>query len=141
MSREIILAAIPHRPPFLLIDEVVEQTDERIICRKRFTGEEPFYQGHYPGHPLTPGVLLCEAAIQAGAVLLARHIDHSAGLPVVTRMNDVRFKSMVKPPATVELEVTLTDRVSRAFFLSAKVTCDGRLAVRFDFACTLAEAR
>ena len=74
MSHEDILIAIPHREPFLLVDEIVEQTDNRIVCRKRFTGNEFWYAGHYPKFPLTPGVLLVEAAMQAGAVLIASRV-------------------------------------------------------------------
>ena len=66
MSLDAIQAAIPHREPFLLLDEVVEQATDRIVCRKNFRGDEFWYQGHYPGYPLTPGVLLCEAAMQGG---------------------------------------------------------------------------
>ena len=140
MSLAEIEAAIPHRPPFLLLDEIVEREENRIVCRKRFTGEEYFYAGHYPGYPLTPGVLLCEAAMQAGVVLLAGHVSAAADrVPVATRMNDVRFKRMVRPGETIEIEVELTERLADAFFLKAKVNCDGKLAVRLEFACTLAE--
>ncbi len=138
MSREAILRAIPHRPPFLLLDEIVEQSDSRIVCRKTFSGDEEFYQGHYPGYPLTPGVILCEAAMQAGAVLLSQFVAGDAGVPVATRMNDVRFKKMVRPGDTIELEVDLKERLANAFFLTAKVTCGGQVAVRFEFACTMA---
>lgn len=138
MSREAILAAIPHRDPFLLLDEIVQQQEARIICRKRFTGEEYFFAGHYPRFPLVPGVILCEAAMQAGAVLLARLVDPAAGgVPVATRMNEVRFKQMVRPGDEIEIEVQLTERLANAFFLSAKVTVAGKVAVRFEFACTL----
>ncbi len=133
-----IHAAIPHREPFLLIDEIVSRTETRIVCRKRFTGDEYFYAGHYPNFPLTPGVLLCEAAMQAGAVLLSAIISaDSNSVPVATRMNDVRFKRPVRPGETIEIEVELTERLADAFFLKAKVTCEGKIAVRFDFACTL----
>ena len=70
MNREQILRAIPHRDPFLLVDAVVEQDESRIVCTKTFSGKEDFFAGHYPGYPLVPGVLLCEAAMQAGAILL-----------------------------------------------------------------------
>lgn len=136
-----IEAAIPHRPPFLLIDEIVERDDKRIVCRKTFRPDEYFYAGHYPHYPLTPGVLLCEAAMQAGAVLLSGQAAAAADgrrVPVATRMNDVRFKRMVRPGDTVEIEVVLNERLANAFFLSAKVSTGGKLAVRFDFACTLA---
>jgi 3-hydroxyacyl-[acyl-carrier-protein] dehydratase len=133
-----IHAAIPHRPPFLLVDEIIERDERRIVCRKRFTGDEDFFQGHYPGFPLVPGVLLCEAAMQAGAILLAAHLEGQQGVPVATRMNDVRFKRMVRPGETIELTVDLTERLADAFFLKAKVTVEGQIAVRLEFACTLA---
>lgn len=140
MSRQEIYDAIPHREPFLLVDEIVQRSDARIVCTKVFTGEEDFFAGHYPDFPLVPGVLLCEAAMQCGAILLARHLAGADGkVPVATRMNDVRFKRMVRPGETIRMEVELTERLAGAFFLKAKVTVDGKVAVRFEFACTAAE--
>ena len=137
MSSQEILDAIPHRDPFLLVDEVLERSDTRIVGRKTFTGEEWFFAGHYPGHPLVPGVLLCEAAMQCGAILLSRHLaGDGAKVPVATGMNDVRFKRMVRPGETICMEVELTERLADAFFLKAKVTVDGKVAARFEFACT-----
>lgn len=133
-----IHAAIPHRAPFLFIDEVVERDDGRIVCRKTFRGDEFFYQGHYPQFPITPGVLLCEAAMQAGALLLSGRFGNKSGVPVATRMNDVRFKRVVRPGETIEIEVELVERLAEAFFLKAKVSCERRIAVRLEFACTLA---
>ncbi len=138
MSLAEIEAAIPHRSPMLLVDEIVSRTDATIVCRKTFRADEFFFQGHYPGHPLVPGVILCEAAMQAGAILLSAYLRDGTGVPVATRLNDVKFKKMVRPGETIELAVTLNERVSEAFFLTAKVTCDGKVAARFDFACTLA---
>jgi 3-hydroxyacyl-[acyl-carrier-protein] dehydratase len=142
MTREQILQAIPHRDPFLLVDEIVEQDENRIVCVKTFSGREEFFAGHYPGYPLVPGVLLCEAAMQAGAILLSRHFAAEPGgrVPVATRMNDVRFKRMVRPGETIRMEVVLVERLADAFFLKAKSTVDGKVAVRFEFACTAAEA-
>jgi len=141
MSREQILKAIPHRDPFLLVDEIVDWSDSRIECTKRFTGDEDFFAGHYPDFPLVPGVLLCEAAMQCGAILLSRHFaDVEDKVPVATRMNDVRFKRIVRPGETIRMEIELTEQLASAFFLKAKVTVDGKVAVRFQFACTAAPA-
>jgi 3-hydroxyacyl-[acyl-carrier-protein] dehydratase len=142
MSLDYIKAAIPHREPFLLLDEFVERNEKRIVCRKRFTGDEFWYRGHYPDFPLTPGVLLCEAAMQAGAVLLSNYANAGqGGVPVVTRMNNVKFKAMVRPGDTVDLEVELVERMADAFFMNAKVTTGGKVAVTFDFACKMAQQK
>jgi 3-hydroxyacyl-[acyl-carrier-protein] dehydratase len=141
MTLAAIKSAIPHREPFLLVDEIVAQTDNRIVCRKRFTGDEFWYRGHYPKFPLTPGVVLVEAAMQAGAVLLAKFSAESAGgVPVATRINNVKFKTMVLPGDTIEMEVELVERIADAFFLNAKVTNGGKTAVTFDFACKIAQS-
>jgi 3-hydroxyacyl-[acyl-carrier-protein] dehydratase len=138
MSLAEIHAAIPHRTPFLLVDEIVSRNSSAITCRKTFRPNEYFFAGHYPDFPLVPGVLLCEAAMQAGAILLHHIIEHKHDrMPVVTRMNEVRFKRIVRPGETIEIEVVLRERLSDAFFLNAKVTCEGKLAVRLEFACTL----
>lgn len=139
MSLEAIKAAIPHREPFLLLDEIVEQDEDRIVCKKTFSGDEFWYAGHYPHFPITPGVLLCEAAMQAGAVLLSKKIDPTGdAVPVATRANNVQFKTMVRPGDTVLIEAVFVEKLANAFFMNAKITVDGKVAVRFDFACTLA---
>ncbi len=131
--------AIPHREPFLLVDEIVSRDERRIVCRKRFSGDEFFYRGHYPNYPLTPGVLLCEAGMQAGAVLLSQFATGTQKVPVATRINDVRFKRMVRPGQTIDIEVELNERLADAFFLTAKISVEGKIAARFEFACTLAD--
>jgi 3-hydroxyacyl-[acyl-carrier-protein] dehydratase len=141
MSLEQIKAAIPHREPFLLIDEIVEQEKSRIVCRKHFTGDEFWYAGHYPDFPITPGIILCEAAMQAGAVLLAQHVGAAMdAVPVATRANNVQFRQMILPGDSVDIEVELVERLADAFFMKTKVTntSTGKLACRFEFACTLA---
>lgn len=134
-----IEAAIPHRPPMLLVDAIVRQDEKSIRCTKSFRAEEFFFQGHYPGQPIVPGVILCEAAMQAGAILLSGFLEGTEGVPVATRLDAVKFKQIVRPGDTVELDVTLNERLQDAFFLSAKVLLGGKLAARLDFACTLAK--
>ena len=123
----------------LLLDEIVERHEDRILCRKLFLAEEFFFQGHYPDFPIVPGVILCEAAMQAGAVLLSKQVTAGKKLPLAGRLNDVKFKKIVRPGETIEIEATLTERIRDAFFLSAKVSVEGKLAVTLSFAVTLAE--
>jgi 3-hydroxyacyl-[acyl-carrier-protein] dehydratase len=138
MTLEAIKAAIPHREPFLLLDEIVEQSESRIVCRKRFTGDEFWFRGHYPGYPITPGVLLCEAGMQAGAVLLSRMVSDQPDLvPLAGRVNNVQFKQLVRPGDTIDIEAEFVERVSKAYFLKARVLKDGVVACRLDFACTM----
>lgn len=137
-SLEKIHAAIPHRPPMLLVDEIVSQDENNIVCRKMFHADEYFFQGHYPDHPLTPGVILCESAVQSGAVLLAGTMSQTGGVPVLTRMGDVKFKRMVHPGDTIENHVRLDEVVSNAYYLTAQIKCEGKLVARLSFTCTLA---
>lgn len=139
MSRSEIEAAIPHRPPMLLVDEILRRDAQSIVCQKTFHADEFFFQGHYPGQPIVPGVILCEAAMQAGAVLLASFLEGVPGVPVATRLDGVKFKQIVRPGDRVEFHVTLNERLQDAFFLSAKVLLAGKVAARLDFACTLAQ--
>jgi 3-hydroxyacyl-[acyl-carrier-protein] dehydratase len=139
MSLAEIEASIPHRKPMLLIDEIVERGADRIVCSKTFLPDEFFFQGHYPGHPLVPGVILCEAAMQAGAVLLSKIAAVADGVPVAGRLSDVKFKRMIHPGDTVLIEAVLNERMKDAFFLSAKVTHEGKLAVTLNFAVTVAK--
>jgi 3-hydroxyacyl-[acyl-carrier-protein] dehydratase len=139
MTQDEIYAAIPHRPPFLLVDEIVRRDEQRIVCRKTFRPDEWYFAGHYPGHPIVPGVILCEAAMQAGAILLSRFTPPlDRGLPVAARMNEVRFKRVVRPGETIEMEVEMTHSTRKAWFLKAKVTCAGQVAARLEFACAIA---
>lgn len=139
MSLEQIQKVIPHRKPMLLVDEVVEQTDKIIVCRKTFSSDEFFLQGHFPNFPLVPGVILCECCLQSGAILLSQFTPQDGSVvPVATRLDGVKFKKMVRPGDTVTIEVSLNDVVSSAYFMTGKVTVDGKLAARLDFACSVA---
>ena len=140
MSLESIHAAIPHRAPMLLVDEIVSQEEDSIVCRKSFSADEFFFQGHYPDQPIVPGVILCEATVQSGAILLSSKMKQQSGVPVLTRMTDVKFKNMVKPGDTIEMSVKIDDIVSSAFYLTGVAKVNGKVAARLSFTCTVAEA-
>ena len=140
LDKTAIQELIPHRPPMLLIDEVISRDADSLVARKTYLPEEFFFQGHYPGQPIVPGVILCETCMQAGAILLSAFAQEENGVPVATRLNEVKFKRMVRPNETVSIEVKLNERLADAFFLTAKMTCEGKLCTRFEFACTLAPA-
>jgi 3-hydroxyacyl-[acyl-carrier-protein] dehydratase len=148
MSNEEIERRIPHRKPMLLVDEIVSRDDTNIVCKKTFHPDEFFVQGHFPDQPIVPGVIQCECCLQAGAILLSANADSasegsasegSGGMvPVATRMDSVKFKRMVRPGDTVEIQVTLNDQVSNAYFMTGKMMLNGKLAARLDFACSIA---
>lgn len=139
LTIEQIREAIPHRDPFLWIDEVTELDDKRIVARKFLSPELDVFCGHYPNFPVLPGVLQCEAAFQAGAILISRLQAVAAGqVPVVTRVNNVKFRHMLRPGDTMEMEVELTERLQNAYFLTGKVSSSGQVAARLEFACTAA---
>lgn len=135
---------IPHRPPFLFVDEIVEAAESRIVTRVRANPEADFFRGHYPGQPVMPGVLLCECCFQAGAILIAQRLgalEARRGVPVVTRIADARFRQMVRPGDVLTVEVTIDDVLDTAFFLTGRVSVEGKIALRVTFACTETEGK
>ncbi|MFM7038721.1 MAG: 3-hydroxyacyl-ACP dehydratase FabZ family protein [Planctomycetaceae bacterium] len=141
MNRAEIEQCIPHRDPFLWLDEVTEMSSSRIVARKHLSEQLPVFQGHYPNFPVFPGVLQCESCFQAGAVLISRLVPTGTNeVPVVTRVNNVQFRRMLRPGETIEIEVELTERVSNAFYLKGKVSVDGKVSARLEFVCTAAPA-
>ncbi len=130
------MQCIPHRPPFLWLDEATEISDSRIVATKHLPADLPVFQGHYPSFPVFPGVLQCEACFQAGAVLISKISDVSDDkVPVVTRQNNTQFRKLIRPGDTITIEVELTERLSNAFYMKGKVTVDGKVAARLEFVC------
>lgn len=143
MSLEAVQAAIPHREPFLWVDAIVEQSDDAIKTSKFIPEDLDVFRGHYPGKPILPGVLICEAIFQTGAILLSargREAVEAEGLvPVMTRIKETRFKRMVRPGDTLEIEVEIEDALPKLFHLKGKAKVGGKLAVSCSFACALAQ--
>ena len=139
MNTQEIQQCIPHRSPFLWLDTVTEISDRRIVGTKHLPADLPVFQGHYPDFPVFPGVLQCEACFQAGAVLISRLIDVGEGqVPVVTRQTNTQFRRLIRPNDTMQIEVDLTEQLANAFFLKGKVTVDGKVTARLEFACASA---
>lgn len=123
---------IPQRPPFLFVDKITAR-DERIIkTTLKVTGEEDFFKGHFPGNPIMPGVLLQEALFQTGAALMAGR--EGGGLGVVTRVQNAKFKNMVRPGDELEMEVELTESISNAHYMKGTTKVAGKTVLVIEFA-------
>jgi 3-hydroxyacyl-[acyl-carrier-protein] dehydratase len=125
-----ILKCIPHRYPFLLIDRVLELTPrQRIVALKNVTMNEPFFQGHFPGVPVMPGVLIIEALAQAGAVLFLRDMeDRDRRLVYFTGIDEARFRRTVVPGDQLKLTLEVVNLRSRAARMRGTATVDGQVA-------------
>ncbi|WP_408096408.1 3-hydroxyacyl-ACP dehydratase FabZ family protein [Peredibacter sp. HCB2-198] len=138
---EMILNNIPQREPFLFIENVVEQSENSITTSKKLTGEEDFFRGHFPGRPVFPGVLMCEAVFQTGALLMALK-GQSAGnnkTAVVSRIQNAKFKNMAKPGDLMLITVDFVETLANASFMKGKITANGKTVMSIEFAATLVE--
>ncbi len=140
-SRSAIEALIPHRDPFLFVDRIVERAADRIVTEWDVAPDFYAFRGHYPGYPVLPGVLISEFAFQSAACLFADGSEPrvaSGAVPVLTKIEDARFRRVVRPGETLRAEVEVTERLGPARYCKAIVTCGGETVVRLRF--TVAEA-
>jgi 3-hydroxyacyl-[acyl-carrier-protein] dehydratase len=130
LTAQEIMAIIPHRYPFLLIDRVLElEPGVRAVAEKLVSANEPQFSGHFPGNPIMPGVLMVEALAQTGAVAALSMPEHRGKLAVFAGIDDCRFKRLVRPGDVLRLEVSL-ERFRRGVGkASARATVEGQLAV------------
>ena len=130
-----ILDRIPQRPPFLFLDRIIELGEDTIWAQKEVTGEEDFFKGHFPDNPIMPGVLLQEAAFQAGAFLMGGQSNEQVG--VVTRVDKVKFRGLVRPGETLDIKVEKTDALSNAVFFKGKLFVKEKCVLSLEFSCAL----
>ena len=131
LGRAEIEAIIPHREPFLLLDEVTEIIPgKRVVARKLVREDEWYLAGHFPGRPIMPGVLMVEAMAQAGAVAVLSEPSNAGKLALFAGINDVRFKRMVLPGDELELICEVERMRGPVGRGKATATVDGELAAR-----------
>jgi 3-hydroxyacyl-[acyl-carrier-protein] dehydratase len=119
---------IPHRYPFLLIDKIIDyEADKSIIGIKNITSNEEFFNGHFPDHPVMPGVLIIEALAQTGAVLVLMKPENKGKIAFFAGIDNVRFKRQVIPGDQIKLEIEVTKLKSSVGKCNAKATVDGEL--------------
>ncbi len=132
---------LPHRPPFLLLDEMTEiEPGRRASARWRLRGDEWFFAGHFPGRPTTPGVLLLESIAQCGAVAVLSDSAYAGRLPLFGGVEHARFRRQVVPGDTVTLECEMTHLSARAGKGHGWARLDDRVAVETDLLFVLADA-
>lgn len=136
---EQIQQILPHRYPFLLVDRVLEVTEDRIVARKNVTANEPFFVGHFPGNPIMPGVMIVEAIAQVGVILahFNKKFDPAQQDVFFLGIDKARFRRAVKPGDTLEIEV-IPLRKGKVWLLKGTATVDGQVATQAQLMATMA---
>lgn len=132
------MGILPHRDAMLLLDDA-RQEDGTAIGHYTVRGNEFFLQGHFPGNPIVPGVILCEILAQSACMLMQDALDEGK-LPVYTGLNNVRFRSPVKPGDTVEAQCRIKRAKHPFYFAEGTISVDGRLCVSAEFSFAITEA-
>lgn len=131
MTREEIKTILPHRDHMLLVDDVVKE-DGIAIGHYQVRGDEFFLQGHFPGNPIVPGVILCEILAQSACVLMA-DVMTDGKLPVYTGLNNVKFRSSVRPGDLIETKCSIKRAKHPFYFAEGTVNVDGKVCVSAEF--------
>jgi len=140
MKLEQILEILPHRYPLLLVDRVLELTEDKIVAIKNVTFNEQFFQGHFPGAPVMPGVLQIEAMAQAGGILASRIIqfDRATQVMMFMTIDQVKFRKAVVPGDQLRIEVVPL-RKGKIFKMKGECFVDGALVSQAEFMATVAD--
>jgi beta-hydroxyacyl-ACP dehydratase FabZ len=137
---EQVMGLLPHRYPFLLVDRVIELSDDKVVALKNVTINEPFFQGHFPGAPVMPGVLQIEAMAQTGGILASRSVSFNPETHVMLFMaiDAVKFRKAVTPGDQLRIEVVPL-RKGKIFKMKGEITVDGQVVSSAEFLAGLAE--
>jgi 3-hydroxyacyl-[acyl-carrier-protein] dehydratase len=136
-----ILGFLPHRYPFLLIDRITEfEPRKHCVAIKNVTINEPFFQGHFPGHPIMPGVLVIEAMAQAGGIIMMHELpDRHEKLVVFTGIERAKFRQQVVPGDQLRIEINVLAFRTRAGRIEGKAYVDGKLACEAVLTCAVVQ--
>jgi len=137
---ENFLDYMPQREPFLFVDRVVEVTDSCIKTEKQIQADEPFFAGHFPGRPIMPGVLICEAVFQSSSILMSNRAgttSDAGSIPLITRISNVKLKRVVLPGDLMEVEVKLKEVLGQATYMSGKVKVGEKTVLTVEFTAML----
>lgn len=135
LNREQIQELIPHRGPMLLVDEIEQNDDGTVTGRYTVRGDEFFLQGHFPGNPVVPGVILCEMAGQSGCLLMAEKVKGK--LTLYAGMNNVKFKTPVYPGDTVEFRCEFIRNIGPFYFMKAEGKKGDSVVLKGEFSFAL----
>ena len=142
LTTQEIMAIIPHRYPFLLIDRILElEPGQRAVGEKLVTIGEPFFQGHFPGYPVMPGVLIVEAMAQTGAIMMSKslNIDIAGKVIYFMSIDGVRFRSPVRPGDVLKMHVEVTRARGDIFKFKGKAMVGDKVAAEAEFAAMSAD--
>ena len=137
---EDFLNYMPQREPFLFVDRVVVVTDNRIQTERQIKVDEPFFAGHFPGRPIMPGVLICEAVFQSSSILMSNSAgttSDAGSIPLITRISNVKLKRVVLPGDLMEVEVKLKEVLGQAAYMSGKVKVGEKTVLTVEFTAML----
>ena len=137
---EDFLNYMPQREPFLFVDRVVVVTDNRIQTERQIKVDEPFFAGHFPGRPIMPGVLICEAVFQSSSILMSNRAgttSDAGSIPLITRISNVKLKRVVLPGDLIEVEVKLKEVLGQATYMSGKVKVGEKTVLTVEFTAML----
>lgn len=133
-----IMQRLPHRYPFLLVDRVIDCDDKtKISAIKNVTINEPFFQGHFPGVPVMPGVLQLEAMAQTGGILLNRIGGETSGVPYFMSIDNAKFRKVVSPGDQLLIEVEITKIRSRSARFNGRILVDGNVVSQAEMMCMM----
>src|ERR1700691_5864107 len=140
LGPEQILGLLPHRYPFLLVDRVLELTEDKVVALKNVTFNEPYFQGHFPSVPVMPGVLQVEAMAQAGGILASNSVtfDQSTHVMMFMAIDAVKFRKAVVPGDQLRIEVVPL-RKGKIFKMKGEISVDGQVVSSAEFLAGLAE--